>query len=53
VDDIDKHMLGHGMDLSGSWQEPVAVVVNNIKDFINPVYLNCVQFLGHINKQSA
>jgi len=37
VDDIDKNMLGYRMDLSGSWQEPVAGVVNTIKGPINSV----------------
>jgi len=32
VYDIDKHTLGHAMYLSGAWQEPVAGVVDNIKD---------------------
>ena len=44
VDDIDKHVLGNGMDLSGSWQEPVVGVVNTIQGLINSVYINCGQF---------
>jgi hypothetical protein len=36
VDDIDTHMLEHGMDARGLWQEPVAGVVNSKKKvFIN------------------
>jgi hypothetical protein len=31
VYDIDTHMLGHGMALRGSWQEPVPGVVNTKK----------------------
>ena len=31
VDDTDTHMLGHGMDLRGSWQEPVAGVVDTVR----------------------
>ena len=39
--DINKHMLAHGVDLSDSWQEPVAGVVNTTKGLINFVYINC------------
>jgi len=43
-------MLGHGMDLSGSWHEPVAGDVNTIKVYINSVYIYCRQFLDYIKK---
>jgi uncharacterized protein involved in cysteine biosynthesis len=47
---ISINMLGHGMDLSGSLQEPVAGDVNTIKVYINSVYISCGQFLDYIKK---
>jgi hypothetical protein len=43
-DDIDKYMLGHGIDISGSWQEPVAGVVDTMRGLINSVYINGGKF---------
>jgi hypothetical protein len=49
ADDMDREMFVYGMDLSGSWLEPVAGVVNTIKCLISSVYTNCGKFIDFIN----